>query len=67
MRRKLVVLVAFVSLVITARVFAKADISKITIKGADSRTPDRNHRPKDSRNFQCLDWPGNKRHHFQSS
>lgn len=39
MRRKLVVSIAILSLAIPARVFAKADISKITIKGAALKTP----------------------------
>jgi len=39
MRRMLAVLVAFLPLVIPARVFAKADTSKITIKGSDLKTP----------------------------
>jgi hypothetical protein len=38
MKQKLAVLVAFLSLVIPARLFAKGDISKITIKGADLKT-----------------------------
>jgi hypothetical protein len=38
MKQKLSVLVAFLSLVIPARLFAKGDISKITIKGADLKT-----------------------------
>lgn len=39
MKPKLAVLLAFLSLVIPARLFAKADISKITIEGADLKTP----------------------------
>lgn len=39
MKLRLAVLVAFLSLTVPAQLFAKADISKITIKGADLKTP----------------------------
>jgi hypothetical protein len=39
MRRMLSVVVAFLPLAIPALVFAKADISKITIKGSRLKTP----------------------------
>jgi hypothetical protein len=39
MKHKLAVLVAFLSLVIPARLFAKGAITKITIEGADLKTP----------------------------
>src|SRR5580700_11069075 len=57
MRRKLV-LVAFLSLAIPARVFAKADISKITIKGADLKTPIEITDPKILANFNVWTGPG---------
>ena len=57
MRRKLV-LVAFLSLAIPARVFAKADISKITIKGADLKTPIEITDPKTLANFNVWTGPG---------
>ena len=58
MRQKLAVLVAFLLLAIPALVFAKADICRITIKGADLRTP---IEVTDFRNFKDVDlnvWAG---------
>src|ERR1700693_5671985 len=57
MRRSLV-LVAFFSLQIPARVFAKADISKITIEGADLKTPIEITDPKILANFNVWTGPG---------
>ena len=51
-------MVAFLSLVIPARVFAKADISKITIKGADLKTPIEITGPKTLANFNVWTGPG---------
>jgi hypothetical protein len=39
MKQKLAVLVAFLSLAIPTQLFAKWEISKITIRGADLKTP----------------------------
>ena len=58
MRRMLAVVVAFLPLVIPARVFAKADISKITIKGADLRTAIEITDPKTLANFDVWTGPG---------
>jgi hypothetical protein len=58
MKRKLAVLVAFLSLVIPARLFAKGATSKIIIKGADLKTP---IEITDFRNFKDVDinvWAG---------
>jgi hypothetical protein len=58
MKQKLSVLVVFLSLVIPARLFAKGDISKITIKGADLKTT---IEITDFRNFKDVDvnvWAG---------
>jgi hypothetical protein len=57
MRRKLI-LVAFLSLAIPAWIFAKADISKITIKGADLKTPIEITDPKTLANFNVWTGPG---------
>jgi|SRR6266705_1249046 len=58
MRQKVTVLVTFLWLVIPALVFAKAPTSKITIKGADLKTP---IEITDFRNFKDVDlnvWAG---------
>jgi hypothetical protein len=58
MRQMLAVLVAFLLLVIPARVFAKADISKITIKGAGLKAPIEITDPKTLANFDVWSGPG---------
>ncbi len=58
MRRMLAVLVAFLPLAIPARAFAKADISRITIKGADLKTPIEITDPKTLANFDVWTGPG---------
>ena len=58
MRRMFAVLVAFLPLVIPARVFAKADISKITIAGADLKTPIKITDPQTLANFNVWTGPG---------
>jgi hypothetical protein len=58
MMRKLRVLVAFLSLAIPVRVFAKADISKITIRGAHLQTPIEITDPKTLANFNVWTGPG---------
>jgi hypothetical protein len=54
-KRLLSVLVPFLLVAIPAEVFAKADTSKITIKGADLEGSNRNHGPKDTSKIQCVD------------
>ena len=58
MIRKLGVLVAFLSLAIPVRVFAKAEISKITIRGAHLKAPIEITDPKTLANFDVWTGPG---------
>ena len=58
MRRILTVVVAFLPLLIPAPVFAKADISKITIKGANLKTPIEITDSKTLANFNVWTGPG---------
>src|SRR5882672_6040524 len=58
MMRKLGVLVAFLSLAIPVRVFAKAEISKITIRGAHLKAPIEITDPKTLANFDVWTGPG---------
>jgi hypothetical protein len=58
MGRILTVLMIFLSFAIPARVFAKADISRITIKGADLKTPIEITDPKTLANFDVWSGPG---------
>jgi hypothetical protein len=60
MRRMLTVVVAFLPLVIPARVFAKADISKITIQGVDLKTLIEITDPKTLANFDVWTGPGTR-------
>jgi hypothetical protein len=57
-KRLLSVLVTFLLLVIPAEVFAKAETSKITIKGADLRVPIEITDPKTLANFSVWTGPG---------
>jgi hypothetical protein len=58
MMRRVGVLAAFLSLAIPVRVFAKADISKITIRGAHLKAPIEITDPKTLANFDVWTGPG---------
>ena len=58
MRRMLAGLVAFLLLVVPARVFAKGDTVRITIKGADLKTPIEITDPKTLETFNVWTGPG---------
>src|ERR1700694_669531 len=58
MRRMLAVLVTFLLLVIPARLFAKGDTVKITIKGTDVKTPIEITDPKTLATFNVWTGPG---------
>jgi len=58
MKRRSTVLFVLLALVIPARVFAKADISRITIKGVDLKTPIDITDPKVLAHFNVWSGPG---------
>jgi hypothetical protein len=58
MKRRLAVLFVLFPLIIPARVFAKADISKITIKGAHLKIPIEITDPKTLAHFNVWSGPG---------
>jgi hypothetical protein len=56
--RRMLILVAFLPLVFAPRLFAKADLSKVTIKGADLKAPIEITDPKTLANLNLWTGPG---------